>query len=284
MVRRLKQFTAISAILLMVFIAFLWSSETAWGASQYFFDDSEQMTYSEMAEVNTYLTEKSEKLSFDIVGVLLYAGYDDESLMEFCDDFYDYGGFGYGSGKDGVIFAVDMKSRRMMLVTTGYGTTAITDQYEEAIYDYVTDSLENEELVDAFEKYADIVEDYVLAARKGTSADTDSGSDMPSAETAAGMGGISLAAGAGAGLFSSQRQKSKLKTVKKKTQANSYARRDSLVLTRREDRFLYSTVAVIHRPRQNNNPHGNSGHPGGGTSMHMGSSGMPHGGGHGRGF
>jgi hypothetical protein len=94
------------------------------------------------------------------------------------------------------------------------------------------------------------------------------------------MGGISLAAGAGAGLFSSQRQKSKLKTVRKKTQANSYARRNSLVLSRKHDRFLYSTVAVMPRPKQNNNAH----RPGGGTTIHMGSSGTPHGGGHARGF
>ena len=182
-----------------------------------------------------------------------------------------------------------MESRLMTLVTTGFGITAITDYGEELVYDYVTDELQSENFVGAYEGYADAVRELVYKAREGTPVDVDDGGQgeyerrLPSAEAVAGMGGISLAAGAGAGFLSSQRQKSKLKTVRRKTQANSYARRDSLVLSRKQDRFLYRTVAVMPRPKNNNNnrPHGMGG---GGTTIHMGSSGTPHGGGHARGF
>ncbi len=278
MVRGLKRLTAIMAIFLLILMTGLCFPKIAWGATPHMIDDAGAVTGSELEFLEEYFTNMSEKLEFDIVGVITDYGFDEDSLTAKADDFYDYNGYGYGPEKDGVIFVVDLRSRMMVLVTTGYGTEAITDYYEDDIYDYVTDSLGNGEYARAFKQYADRVEYYVLKARNGGGG--NGGSHLPDAATAAGMGGISLAAGAGAGLFSSQRQKSKLKTVRKKTQANSYARRNSLVLSRKHDRFLYSTVAVMPRPKQNNNAH----RPGGGTTIHMGSSGTPHGGGHARGF
>ena len=287
-----KRLISMATVLLIVFMCFFFSAFPAWGATQHMFNETDLMSGSEVAYVNNYLTKLSEELEFDIVGVLISRGYSEKELTSFADDFYDYRGFGYGNDKDGVIFAVDMKSRLTVLVSTGYGTEAITDYGEEVIYDYVTESLRNYDFVDTYEKFADTVEDYVIMAREGTPVDVDDpghdgydwyeGKDsLPDAETAAGMGAISVAVGTGAGLFSSHTQKSKLKSVKRKTQANSYARKNSLVLTRKQDRFLYSTVAVMPRPKNENN---NRRMGGGGTTIHMGSSGMPHGGGHARGF
>lgn len=279
MVRRLKRLAAITAILLLVMITCMLPSSAAWGASAHMINETGYLSDSETAALNDYFVRLSEELEFDIVGVMIADGYDEDSLTAAADDFYDYNGYGYGSEKDGAIFVVDMRSRMMVLVTTGFGINAITDAYEDDIYDYVSGSLSDGYYYDAFKKYADRVRYYVLKAREGGNGG-GGGSNLPDAETAAGMGGISLAAGAGAGLFSSQRQKSKLKTVRRKTQANSYARRDSLVLTRKQDRFLYRTVAVVARPKNNNNHQGF----GGGTTIHMGSSGTSHGGGHARGF
>ncbi len=292
MANKLRKITVMAAILMMVMMTFFGFTSNAYSASQHMYDDSGILYDSEISEINRYLTAVSEELEFDVVGVMISEGYDESSLTAFADDFYDYNGYGYGTEKDGVIFVVDMRSRMMVLVTTGFGITAITDYGEELIYDYVTEDLSNEDFISAFKGYGDAVRELVYQAREGTPVDVDDGgndgqssreSSLPSAEAAAGMGGISLVAGAGAGFFSSQRQKSKLKTVRRKTQANSYARRDSLVLSRKQDRFLYKTVAVVPRPKNNNNnrPHGMGG---GGTTIHMGSSGTPHGGGHARGF
>ena len=293
MVKSLKKITVVTSVLLMVFMSFFCFGSYAYGDTQHMVDYSGYLYDSEVSEINDYLSAVSEEMEFDIVGVMINEGYDENSLRSFADDFYDYGGYGYGTEKDGAVFVVDMESRLMTLVTTGFGITAITDYGEELVYDYVTDELQSENFVGAYEGYADAVRELVYKAREGTPVDVDGGGQddgqgeydrrLPSAEAAAGMGGISLAAGAGAGFLSSQRQKSKLKTVRRKTQANSYARRDSLVLSRKQDRFLYRTVAVMPRPKNNNNnrPHGMGG---GGTTIHMGSSGTPHGGGHARGF
>ena len=293
MVKSFKKITVVTSVLLMVFMSFFCFGSYAYGDTQHMVDYSGYLYDSEVSEINDYLSAVSEEMEFDIVGVMINEGYDENSLRSFADDFYDYGGYGYGTEKDGAVFVVDMESRLMTLVTTGFGITAITDYGEELVYDYVTDELQSENFVGAYEGYADAVRELVYKAREGTPVDVDDGGQddgqgeyerrLPSAEAAAGMGGISLAAGAGAGFLSSQRQKSKLKTVRRKTQANSYARRDSLVLSRKQDRFLYRTVAVMPRPKNNNNnrPHGMGG---GGTTIHMGSSETPHGGGHARGF
>ncbi len=302
MVRELRRLSALSVIILMIILIMSSYAAPAYGLTQHMFDDEGFMTDQELAYVDNYLSKWSDSYQFDIVGAIIYEGYDEEDLTTFADDFYDYGGFGYGDDKDGAIFVVDMDSRLMVLVTTGEGMEAITDYGEEVIYDYVTESLQEEDFAGAFEKYADTVCDFVQMEREGSPVDYDApghdgydwyqgdeytdgeGYTAPgiNAENLAGMGGISAVFGALVGFFSSSRHKSKLKTVRRKTQANSYARRGSLVLTRKADRFLYSTVAVTPRPKENreNRPMGG----GGGTSMHMGSSGVPHGGGHARGF
>ena len=304
--KKTKRSLFIAVILTLVLMSFFAYLTPAYAAQYHMFDEAGLMTDSELSYVDGYLSDLSAELGFDIVGVLTYKGYGSEELTAFADDFYDYGGFGYGDDKDGVIFVVDMneKSRRMVLVTTGYGTEAITDYGEEVIYDYVTDSLRTGDFVEAYtKKYADCVADFVEMSREGQAVDVNSpGHDgyewyeepenYPSSNEnpyyglkggeLAVKGGLSVLVGAIVGLFSSQRNKSKLKTVRKKYQANSYARRDSLVLTRKQDMFLYSNVTVTHRPKNENRDNGPF--SGGGTTIHMGSSGVPHGGGHGRSF
>ena len=275
-------------------------SSIAFGTTQYLYDSAELMSSDEQDYVNEYLAELSQSLNFDIIAVTTY-GYSQSDITSFADDFYDYGGFGYGEDHDGVIFVIDMQGREFVLVTTGYGTEAITDYGENLIYDAMYDNIRNGDYVTAFtENYADTVKDFVDMARDGASVDVDTpghdGYDWYQEPDSydpeppnkgvdpgmvAGAGGISAVVGVGAGFASSQRQKSRLKTVRKKTQANSYARRDSLVITGKRDRFLYSNVAVTPRPKHNDN--NNGGHRGG-TTIHMGSSGTPHGGGHARGF
>ena len=303
MLRYFKRASAFIIIVLILLMNFLIFTLPAFGATQHLFDNAELMSEQDQAYVEEYLADMSGSLNFDIIAVTTY-GYSQSDITSFADDFYDYGGFGYGSDHDGVIFVIDMDAGKMVLVTTGYGTEAITDYGEDLIYDAMMDNIRSGDYVTALTaNYADTVRDFVDMAREGASVDEDTpghdgydwyqdpeeyGYDSGSRGTGlntgavAGAGGLSALIGAGAGFASSQRQKSKLKTVRRKTQANSYARRDSLVLTRKQDRFLYSTIAVTPRPKHEMDDHDR--HHGGGTTMHMGSSGVPHGGGHARGF
>lgn len=68
--------------------------------------------------------------------------------------------------------------------------------------------------------------------------------------------------------------KSKLKTVRFKTTANSYLKKGSLNITDSSDLFLYRTVNRTAKPKDNEGS--------GGSSTHTSSSGATHGGGSGK--
>ena len=125
MVKSLKKITVVTSVLLMVFMSFFCFGSYAYGDTQHMVDYSGYLYDSEVSEINDYLSAVSEEMEFDIVGVMINEGYDENSLRSFADDFYDYGGYGYGTEKDGAVFVVDMESRLMTLVTTGFGITAI---------------------------------------------------------------------------------------------------------------------------------------------------------------
>ena len=303
--RSVKRFTALLAICLIVIAVSLPFAGTAYAATSNVFDYAGILSSSELSDVDAYLASLSQELQFDIVVLTMEEGYDSDDLLSAAEDFYDYNGFGYGANRDGIVLAVDMGSSQMILCTTGYGIEAVTDYGEEVIYDYIMDDMSDGNFAEAFSyKFGEIVYDFVKLARNGDVVDWDTpgypsypwykgtspspnpnpgGSDgMETGEAAAASGAGALAVGAAAGAISSGRKKSSMKTVRTKTQANSYARQDSLVLSDRRERFLYSTVAATPRNNGGGMPP-ERGHGVGprtsGTTVHMGHSGTMHGGG-----
>ncbi len=307
MKRSLKRLTAIFAICLIVIAVSLPFAGKAYAATSNVFDYAGILDQYELAEVDGYLASLSQELQFDIVVVTTDQGLDSDDLLSAAEDFYDDNGFGYGPNRDGIVLAVDMGSSQMILCTTGYGIEAVTDYGEEVIYDYILDDMSNGDFAEAFShKFGEIVYDFVKLARNGDVVDWDTpgypsypwyegvggGTDptpggngggsggMETGEAAAASGAGALAVGAAAGAISSGRNKSKLKTVRRKTQADTYERRDSLVLTDRRERFLYSTVTATPRPQNDNQSRGHGQGPRtSGTTIHVGHSGTPHGGG-----
>ena len=304
MKRSFKRLTAILAICLIVIAVSLPFAATVNAATSNVFDYAGILSSSEVADVDAYLASVSQELQFDIVVLTMEEGYSSDKLLSVAEDFYDYNGFGYGANRDGIVLAVDMGSSQMILCTTGYGIEAVTEYGEEVIYDYIMDDMSEGNFAEAFtHKFAEIVYDFVKLARnndpvdwdtpgypsypwyEGTSPSPNNGggsNEMDTGEAAAASGAGALAVGAAAGAISSGRKKSSMKTVRTKTQANSYERQGSLVLSDRRERFLYSTVAATPR----NNGGGmtpDRGHGVGprtsGTTVHMGNSGTMHGGG-----
>ena len=121
MVRGLKRLTAIVAILLLMLMTGLCFSRTAWAAMPHMIDDAGAVSASELEFLENYLTNISEELEFDVVGVITDYGYDEESLTAEADDFYDYNGYGYGSDRTGLILVISMEAgnRQYHFSTTG---------------------------------------------------------------------------------------------------------------------------------------------------------------------
>ena len=57
-----------------------------------------------------------------------------KDIADFADDFYDYNGYGYGSTTDGVMLLVDMGSRNMHIVTTGFFYRRRSGAFVEQVY------------------------------------------------------------------------------------------------------------------------------------------------------
>ena len=135
-------------------------------------DDAEILTDSEEAELLSKLDYISETMQFDVVAATVYGLGDYYSIMDYADDYYDYNGFGYGSSADGCVLIVDMSGRDWWISTCGYGITALTDAGIEYIGDQFEDDLSDGYYYDAFNKYADLVEEFVKQSEEGVPYDS----------------------------------------------------------------------------------------------------------------
>ena len=89
-------------------------------------DVADVLSDEEEAEVLSKLDEISERQQFDVVIVCLDS-LRGENIQDAADDFFDYGGFGYGEEHDGTLLLVSIEDRKWHISTCGYGITALTD-------------------------------------------------------------------------------------------------------------------------------------------------------------
>lgn len=256
--------TKILAILFTLVLCVSCFSLTANGATLQgrLVDDADLLSVSEEEYITSRLDEVSENLQFDIVIVTV----DDTgsySMQEYADDYYDYNGYGYGSGYDGVLLLVNMYDRDWYVSTCGYGITAITDDGLDYMSEQFVPYLSNGEYEEAFDVFIDECEFLVTQAYGGTPYDTDSFSNdidwifLPTG-IAAGVVIAFIIVGIGA---------SSLKSVRSQPMANDYIVPGSMQITHKRDLFLYSHVNKVRKESNN------------GSSTHRSSSGRSHGGG-----
>lgn len=228
-------------------------------------DGADILTDSEEAQLLSKLDKASEELQFDIV-IATSLGLSDY-IRDVADDYYDYNGFGFGPSADGCVLLVDMEGRDWWISTCGYGITALTDAGIQYIGDQFEDDLTNGDYYDGFEKYVDLVEDFVIQARTDVPYDTG---NLPK-EGYNWFIGIMFSLGAGflIGLVSVLVMKGKLKSVRRQTAAQDYLVPGSMNVTLSRDMFLYRNVTRRAKPKESS----------GGSSTHSSSSGRSHGGG-----
>lgn len=228
-------------------------------------DAAALLSDSEVSSLTSTLDEISERQDFDVVVVTVNT-LDGKSPMEYADDYYDYNGY----RGDGCLLLVSMEDRDWWISTTGYGITAITDYGISYIGDEIVDCLSAGEYFEAFEKYAELVDDFVTEAKNGTPYDTNnepkSMSDILIAALVSFVIGLVVAILATIVLFL------RYKPVRLKSEANDYFVKGSLNLHRSFDRFIYSHVTKTKRNTDS----------GSGSSTHRSSSGSSHGGGGGK--
>lgn len=231
-------------------------------------DDADLLSDSEYSSLLSALEDISERRECE-VAVVTVQSLNGSSAERYADDIYDYYGFGYGSGDDGMLLLLAMNEREWHITTYGYGATALTDYGIEKIGDEIVPYLSNGNYYKAFSRFASLCDEYIASARAGSPVDIPQEEAKPSLL-------ISLAIGLVTALIATSVMRGQLKTVRAKGGAADYTVPGSLNVTNRRDMFLFRNVTKTARPRDN------GGSSGGGSSMHTSSSGRSHGGGGGR--
>ncbi len=255
-------------------------------------DNADILTDYEEQELEAKLKEISDRQEFDVV-VLSVDGLEGKTATEYADDYYDYNYYGRGESRDGCLFIIDMDSRFYTMSTTGYGITAITDYGLEVIYDEVLDSFKQGDYLSGFERYAELVDEFVTQSKSGAPYDENntydkyySGyfdysdwDDEPESESSPVTGAIiSLIVALVISAVIVGIVKSSYKPVRFSSDAAYYLDNGSLKLTGSYENFLYKNVSTVKIESESSGGHS------GGSSTHTSSSGSSHGGGGGRSF
>lgn len=235
-------------------------------------DEADLLSDSDEAELLGKLDEISERQQMDIV-VLTVNSLEGKSPEEYADDFYDYNGYGFGDGRDGILFLISMGEREMCMSTTGYGITAFTDAGQNYIYDQIMTYIKDGDYATAFTTFATQCDGFITQARTGEPYDID---NLPQ-EPFSVIGALIIAVGIGfiISLIATGIMRLQLHSVYSRQAAEDYMIKDSMQVTRSNDLFLYKQVERREKPKEVEPEKPSSQ---GGSTTHVSSSGTTHGG------
>lgn len=251
-------------------------------------DDADLLTSFEEQSLTEKINDIIEEYSFDVV-IHTTPTADGKSVEAYVDDFYDYGGYGYGEDADGMAFALIMDSRDYWTSTCGIGIDIFNDNVIEYLGDTIVSDLSDGDYYSAFSTYLDEVEQYLYEYENGiigdnyydTSEDSASSkvTDILKKELVALIFAFIVS---GCAVYTLKRQ---MNTAVAKKEANAYIKNGSVNIGYQRDTFLYDTVTKRAKAQNNSSggsrPSGGGGFSGG-SSTHSSSSGRSHGGGGGK--
>ncbi len=236
-------------------------------------DDADLLSESEESRLLSKLTSLSEKLRCEIA-VVTVDSLGGKSAQAYADDFYDYNGYGYGEGDDGMLFLISMGEREWAISTYGIGYYALTDDALDAIENNVISYLSSGHYYEAFSQFADACDSYVRYYYSSDDVDEDDpwiDEITPEPTSPVTHAIVALLISFVISLIVVSTMKSKLKSVRFQSSANAYIVPGSMVLANSNDVFLYSNVVKTRRESSSSSSHSGGGY-------HSSSSGRSHGG------
>ncbi|NLD88582.1 MAG: TPM domain-containing protein [Clostridiales bacterium] len=229
-------------------------------------DDADLLTDSQEEELAGILEGISKTWQCDVV-IVTVSDTGGKTTTEYADDYFDYNGYGYGESYDGLLLLVDMGSRMATISTCGMAIDVFSDYDLDKIEDEYIPHLSDGDYMKAFETFAYLCDDYIRE-----DLGTQGGAGMartrmlsPSWIPGSIIVGIIIA------FISTAVMKSKLKSVRFKTEASDYVRQGSFKVTDAHETFLYSKVTKVAKQKSSSSSSG-------GSSTHRSSSGRSHGG------
>lgn len=224
-------------------------------------DEAGLLTYEEEEELQERLSEIAEEYQSDVV-VATVDSCEGMDVQSFTDWYYYENGYGCGENLDGIILLISMQERRFHLATRGSAIGTFTDYGLEVIDNKITPYLREGEYAKAFERFADLAEEFLEEDEKGLPYDTNHSYKDRRVNSL-----IYFVFAMGIGLFAAIVTLvvlfQQLRSVRVKNEAREYVREGSFRVTRANDVFLYRTVS---RTRIQRDPP--SGGGGGGSMTH----------------
>lgn len=134
-------------------------------------DQADLLTDDEEDALRETLEEISARQQMD-VAVVTTDDSEGKTAEEYADDFYDYNGYGYGDGNDGILLLVAMDTREWHITTTGAAIDAFMYDIEIVEGSFLSD-LSVGNYYDAFDSYARICDDIITSYKEGTGYEED---------------------------------------------------------------------------------------------------------------
>ncbi len=241
----------IFSVLLTIFI-FTLLSVPAFAAESpsKLYDGADLLTDSQESELLAELERISKEYKVDVIIATTPStdGYTPESYTE---HFYDSNGYGYGTGRDGVILLISMQDRDYQIISNGLGAKAISIGDIDSIGESISPLLTSEDYSDAFDKFLSMCEYQIDGEINGFP--FRFGRNLL----------ICLVIGFVVALIATGVMASKLKTVNKRAGAAEYTKQGSMNLTHSNDLYLYSTVTSVKK-QSSSSGSGSSRNSGGG--------------------
>lgn len=230
-------------------------------------DMAELLTASEESRILAVLDEISDRQRLDVV-VVTTDSLDGKTPMAFADDFYDENGYGFGTGRDGVLLLVSMEDRDWWISTSGYGITVFTDAGITYMSDQFLPDLGDGSYEEAFTRFAHLCDQFITQAKAGEPYDVGT---LPKMPFSVGYNlGVALFIGLLAAVIITLIMRHSMKSVRFQPAAAAYVKRGSMQVTESRDLFLYAHVDRKAQQKQSSSR--------GGSQTHTSSSGRTHGG------
>ncbi len=250
----------IKFILLMILIGICISVSTVYAQDKdYFIDEANLLNNEEEQNLEAILKEISERQNVDVV-VLTVDSLGNKSSMDYADDYYDYSGYAY----DGILYLLSMEYGDYWISTSGEGINIFTDAGLEYIDNSMIDYLRDGDFYEGFTDFALNCDQFISEYHINGAYDRG---NLPMQSFNLFDVFMAVISGFLVALLIVYGMISQLKTVHMKPTAHEYVKENSFKLAINRDIFLYRTLNVTPRPKNN-----------GGSSVHRGSSGRMHGG------
>lgn len=184
------------------------------------------------------------------------------SAMGTADDIYDYGGYGAGSGYDGILLYISMDPREYHFTTHGYGMEAFTDNGLSYLESIIQPFLAEDNYYDALYSFCEGCDMLLEMASTGEPFDK-----VPfSLDAALFYVFVALIVPPIIAFCKMRGKLKKMKTAVSQSTAANYMKQGSMTLSASRDIYLYSNVTKVRRVQNNS------------SSSHTSSSGRTHGG------